>query len=75
MKCPKCGSKNVQGTNWGKRVLSAIGGFMAASGVALFTKNSGKASLTGRNVYKTICKERTYICLNPNCKHIFSKPA
>lgn len=62
MKCPKCGSKNVQGTNWGKRVLSATGGFMAASGVALFTKIQAKHHLQEEMFIKqSVKREHIYV--------------
>ena len=73
MKCPKCGSKDVQGTNVGKRVLSTVAGAATSLVVNLFTRNSGQASAVGYNVKRNICEERTYICLNPNCKHMFSE--
>ena len=73
MKCPKCGSKDVQGTNVGKRVLSTIAGVTAAFVLNAFTRNGKQSAAVGYNVKRNICEERTYICLNPNCKHIFSE--
>lgn len=66
MKCPKCGSTNVQGTNVGQRIFAGVcagvGGLISAP----FTRTPGG---TGKTIYKEVCPNRTYICLA--CKHDF----
>lgn len=71
MKCPICGSKNVQSTNMGKRIIAAILSFVASLLVSVVSRSGG--IITQRNVYKSISPTRDYICLNPDCKHIFSE--
>jgi len=70
MKCPICGSSKVQSTNTGQRVLGRTA--QAITSVILFPINKGGGYATSREVYHSICPEEKYICLNPNCRHIFT---
>lgn len=72
VKCPYCGSENVQATNMGKRTFAAI----ASGTVGLLTMPFMRGGYIGpaKETYKSICPSREYICLNDNCRRKFSEP-
>lgn len=72
MKCPKCGCKDIQATNMGKRITATIIGIGGGLLTGLF--NRGLAGPQANKIRQNICPERKYICLNPSCKHMFSEP-
>lgn len=71
MKCPKCGSKDVQITNMGKQALASVCGIITGIPVSIFSRPGGMT--IAKSVMRSICPTRNYICLNPNCKHMFSE--
>lgn len=70
MKCPNCGSKDVQGTNIGKRTIAAITG--VAGGLLYSVFDRPRGGPMANQIRKNICPERKYICLK--CKHDFTVP-
>lgn len=70
MKCPKCGLKKVQMTNSGK-YAAAIASATAASAIVMpFNKIMARSIM--KSVCENMCPYKEYICLNPNCKEIFT---
>ena len=69
MKCPKCGSKKVQCTNMGKQTLGFVCSMAVGVPVSFFSKPTGMGA--AKAVLRNICPKREYICLNPDCKHMF----
>lgn len=65
--CPRCGSKNTQGTNVGARIFAN----MLAFGAGVIGHLAGPAGgvIAERETQKAICPYATYICLN--CKKEF----
>ena len=69
VKCPKCGSPDVQPTNLGERAFART--CSTALTLLTFPLGKGGAIELGNKVYKNLCQSRNYICLNPKCKHMF----
>jgi len=70
MKCPYCGSTDVQATNMGKRVWANIAGFGTAFVLTPFMRQGAKTP--AMQVRKNICPSKEYICLNDLCRRKFS---
>lgn len=71
VKCPYCNCENVQATNLGKRAVATTVSFAAGFVVSVFNKPLGGP--TAKEVYKNICPNKEYICLNDNCRRKFIK--
>lgn len=69
MKCPKCGSKKVQCTNMGKQALGFVCSMVVGVPASLVSRAGGMG--ISKSVFRSVCPHREYICLNPNCKHMF----
>lgn len=70
MKCTKCGNKNVQMTNIGEYTAAVAAATAAAATVFAF--NNILARTIMKSVCENMCPYKKYICLNPDCKEIFS---
>lgn len=68
MNCPRCGSKEVVGTNKAKRAL-AWGGALGAGLLGMLFSRSAAGGIAN-SARRQICPEATYICLK--CKKTFS---
>lgn len=71
MECPKCGSKKVQCTNMGKQALGFTCSMIVGFPVSVISRGGGMT--VAKSVLRSICPTRNYICLNPDCKHMFSE--
>lgn len=69
VKCPRCGSTDVTGTNVGSRVVATTISFIASVPFAIF--GPGPASKIAQNIDKNLCSEAKYICLK--CKKEFKE--
>ena len=69
MKCPKCGSKNVVGTNKARHALAWIVSAVVALALAPFVRNAAKG--IALQILRQICPRVEYICVD--CKTTFSE--
>lgn len=72
MKCPKCGGKKVQCTNMGKQSVALVCSFILGIPISIVSRSGGIAA--SKSILRSMCPMRDYICLNPDCKHMFSEP-
>ena len=62
MKCPYCGSKDVKSLNLGKRILASVASSTTYLLLSPFMR--GDAKYPTKNVHKSICDKKKYICVD-----------
>ncbi len=70
MECPKCGMKKLHKINAAQYAAAVAAATAAAATVMPFNK------ILARSIMKSVCEKMCptieYICLNPECKHMFT---
>ena len=61
-KCPYCGKTDVKCLNWGRRITAGVAGGATAAVMSIFMRNGAKEP--AKEVHKSICDKREYICVN-----------
>ena len=72
MKCPYCGTSNVEKTNAIQEVVADIAGLVANIGALMINPNKAGARQVGFTVRRKLCSQEKYKCLNRWCGKTFT---